>query len=611
MLKSKAPCTVADWGDRYCLIGPYDAKSAEKEFEPLAPGPVLAKVIADVESTRGMRVEFGRWLIPGYPRVLLIDYHTQWDRLNEFKGELYESFGLPIPEGDGDPETNEVVLFGFQVYWFFEAFCRANPSRIVLAQLHEWMASVAIPLMKRDSMPIATIFTTHATLLGRYISAGKAELYSRLETIDVDREAGNRGIYHRHTIEKLAAHNAHIFTTVSHITGLEAEHLLGRKPDVILPNGLQVERFTAMHEFQNLHKLAKDKIHDFVRGHFYGQLGTIDFDQTIYMFTAGRFEYSNKGYDMYIEALARLNYRLKQAGSSVTVVAFIVTRAPVVSYNVESLKGQSLMRETRRLCDKINETINTRIFESVSKGELIDPADLLTQQENVLLKQRILALQRDSLPPITTHTLVDDASDPILNQLRACQLFNQEEDRVKVVYHPQFINSGSPVLPLDYDEFVRGCHLGVFPSAYEPWGYTPEECLVMGVPSVTSNLAGFAGFMENHVKNPSKKGVFIVDRQFKSPEESMTQLVDILYDFCNLNRRERIVLRNATEKLSDLIDWKSLSRYYEEARGKAIAKYFSEKAGGGALSPPPSSSDGGANEAGPSGASSALGIEEE
>ncbi|KNC51899.1 uncharacterized protein AMSG_12121 [Thecamonas trahens ATCC 50062] len=578
VLKSKSPCTVADWGDRYCLIGPYDAKSAEREFEPLDPGPLLTQVIENLKTKRGMRLEFGRWLIPGYPRVLLIDYHTQWDKINEFKAELYSSFGLPIPEGDGDPETNEVVLFGFQVMWFFAEFCATNPSRIVLAQFHEWMASVAVPLIRRDALPMATIFTTHATLLGRYMSAGKTEFYSRIESIDVDREAGNRGIYHRHTIEKLAALKAHVFTTVSHITALEAEHLLSRKPEVILPNGLQVERFTAMHEFQNLHKLSKDKIHDFVRGHFYGYLDGIDFDNTLYLFTAGRYEYYNKGFDMFIEALARLNHRLKVSGSPMTVIAFVVTRAPVVTYNVESLKGQSLMRETRRLCDKINENINSRIFEAVSKGELIDPKDLLTQQDSVLLKQRILTLQRDTLPPITTHTMVDDASDPILNQLRSCQLFNKPDDRVKIVYHPEFLNASSALLPMDYDEFVRGCHLGVFPSAYEPWGYTPGEAALLGVPSITSNLAGFAAYMERYVDKPDEKGIFIVDRRFKAPEESMEQLVDYLYNFTLLSRRDRIMLRNATEKLSELLDWKVLSRHYEEARGMALSQFFIEQA---------------------------------
>jgi hypothetical protein len=90
--------------------------------------------------------------------------------------------------------------------------------------------------------------------------------------------------------------------------------------------------------------------------------------------------------------------------------------------------------------------------------------DLLSKEDKILLKRRVFALKRNSLPPVTTHNMADDANDPILNQIRRVELFNRSTDRVKVVFHPEFLNSNNPILGLDYEEFVRGCHMGVFPS---------------------------------------------------------------------------------------------------------------------------------------------------
>ncbi len=179
---------------------------------------------------------------------------------------------------------------------------------------------------------------------------------------------------------------------------------------------------------------------------------------------------------------------------------------------------------------------------------------------------------RDTLPPICTHNVNDDAVDPILTNLRRCELFNKRSDRVKVIFHPEFLKSTSPLLAMDYEEFVRGCHLGVFPSYYEPWGYTPAECTVMGIPSITTNLSGFGCFMEEHIADPQAYGIYIVDRRFKNSDESCNQLAQQLFDFSMLSRRQRIIQRNRTERLSELLDWNTLGIYYYKARQIALKK---------------------------------------
>merc|ERR1711963_501715 len=163
-----------------------------------------------------------------------------------------------------------------------------------------------------------------------------------------------------------------------------------------------------------------------------------------------------------------------------------------------------------------------------------------------------------------------------MNSFRRCQLFNSKSDRVKVVFHPEFLSSTNPLFGLDYTDFVRGCHMGVFPSYYEPWGYTPAECTIMGIPSVTTNLSGFGCFMEEQISDPQSYGIYIVDRLKRGLDDSIKQLANMMHDFCRLNRRQRIIQRNRTERLSDLLDWKSLGIYYRQARLKALNNVYGD-----------------------------------
>ncbi|EMR69718.1 putative glycogen synthase protein [Eutypa lata UCREL1] len=550
VIKSKAPVTTNEYGDRYTLIGPLNHQSAAVEVEELEPQtPEIAATMESMKK-RGIGMLYGRWLIEGAPRVLLIDTKTAYHYLDEWKADLWNTAGIPAPAGDD--ETNEAIVFGYLVAWFLGEFVSHEKNKAVIAHFHEWLA-------------------------GRYLCAGSVDFYNNLQWFDVDAEAGKRGIYHRYCIERAAAHCCDVFTTVSHITAFESEHLLKRKPDGVLPNGLNVTKFSAVHEFQNLHQQSKEKIHDFVRGHFYGHY---DFDpeNTLYFFTAGRYEYRNKGVDMFIESLARLNHRLKEAGSKMTVVAFIIMPAQTTSLTVEALKGQAVIKSLRDTVDVIERGIGRRIFERSLKWHdgdpLPDEKELITSADRVVLRRRLFAMKRHGLPPIVTHNMINDHDDPILNQIRRVKLFNHPSDRVKIVFHPEFLNSANPVLPLDYDDFVRGTHMGIFASYYEPWGYTPAECTVMGVPSITTNLSGFGCYMEELIENSADYGIYIVDRRNKGVDDSVNQLTSQMFDFCHKSRRQRINQRNRTERLSDLLDWKRMGMEYVKARQLALRRAY-------------------------------------
>ncbi|KAG7791007.1 hypothetical protein KL910_000421 [Ogataea haglerorum] len=583
VLKSKAPVTVAEYRDRYTLIGPLNHRSASVEVEELPVHNAALKATLDSMQSRGIRYLYGRWLIEGAPRVILFDIGSAVPYLNEWKADLWSLAGIPSPESD--VETNDAVMLGYLTAWFIGELCCHETERAIILHAHEWLAGVAIPLCRQRKIDCCTIFTTHATLLGRYLCAGSVDFYNNLDKFDVDYEAGKRGIYHRYCIERAAAHSADVFTTVSHITAYESEHLLKRKPDGVLPNGLNVVKFQAVHEFQNLHAEKKEKINEFVRGHFYGQL-SFKLENTLYFFIAGRYEYRNKGVDFFIEALARLNHRLKSINSEMNVVAFIIMPAATKSYTVDTLRGQAVIKQLESTIKDVQNLMGKRLFEfcqqpinmqNSTQIELPTLDDLLKPADRVNLKRRMFALKRDSLPPIVTHNMVDDANDPILNQIRQCHLFNTGEDRVKIIFHPEFLNSSNPVLPLDYDEFVRGCHLGVFPSYYEPWGYTPAECTVMGIPSITTNLSGFGCYMEDLIENSEDYGIYVVDRRMKGVDESINQLTQQMFDFTQKSRRQRINQRNRVERLSDLLDWKRMGLEYVKARALALRRAYPEQ----------------------------------
>ncbi|KAL8933570.1 MAG: hypothetical protein Q9216_006305 [Gyalolechia sp. 2 TL-2023] len=575
VIKSKAPVTTAEYGDRYTLIGPLNHASAAVEVEPLVPtNPELAETITNMQN-RGINLVYGRWLIDGAPRILLIDTKTGYRWLDEWKADLWNVAGIPSPPGD--EETNEAVVFGYLVTWFLGEFVSHEKKKAVIAHFHEWLSGIALPLTKKRQIEVTTIFTTHATLLGRYLCAGSVDFYNHLQYFDVDAQAGQRGIYHRYCIERAAAHAADVFTTVSHITAYESEHLLKRKPDGVVPNGLNVKKFSAMHEFQNLHQQNKERINDFVRGHFYGN-NDFDPENTLYFFTSGRYEYRNKGVDMFIESLARLNHRLKVSGSKMTVVAFIIMQAQTQSLTVEALKGQAVIKSLRDTVSVIEREVGKRLFERALQWHEGDEApeskDLLSSSDRVLLRRRLFGMKRDSLPPIVTHNMTHDAGDPVLQHIRRVQLFNHPSDRVKIIFHPEFLSSASPVLPLEYDDFVRGTHMGIFPSYYEPWGYTPAECTVMGVPSITTNLSGFGCYMEELIENATDYGIYIVDRRMRSVDESIDQLADYMFDFTCKSKRQRINQRNRTERLSDLLDWKRMGMEYVKARQLALRRAY-------------------------------------
>ncbi len=621
VIKSKAPRMVNRWKNRYYMLGPWNPAKAALEFEERAPKPNswIARSIEQLRSG-GLIVHHGNWLIPGRPKVLLVEHGLPAHDLDALKFRYWNDHGIDFSTNDwltdgvaSFGEASKRVLWSMAVNWAVSSTTNAERDRVsgsfsapddddapdsrtnrrVLAHFHEWMGGLAIPLLRKEQAPVACVFTTHATQLGRTLAWGDEHFYEHLPFVDADNEARRTNIRTQHFAEKACAHGAHVFTTVSGITGEECTHLLGRTPDLVTPNGLSIENYNVGHDFQTYHAEFKERIHRFTIGHFFPSY-SFDLDKTIYMFTSGRFEPRNKGFDLCIEAMARLNAELKATKSDRTVVFFIVTNRNPRSLHPRALQSRGVLDQLHDVCEKIIEDVREPWFRGLAAASGFGAKDapskldeLVSEYWRLRLRRTQHAFRSSELPMILTHILDDDGKDDVLNQIRNVWLFNRPEDPVKIVYHPEFISPTNPLWGIEYDQFVRGCHMGVFPSSYEPWGYTPLECLAMGVPAVTSDLSGFGRFVEDahpglatgffappaadSAPSPSG-GLSVLKRRGRTFGEAAHDLAQQLAAFCRMDRRQRIQLRNDVERSSWDFDWSVLGAAYDHAHDLALIR---------------------------------------
>ncbi len=566
VIRSKAPAMVDHAREGFCMIGPYLTKNIQAELDPLDDAEDLFGQAAANLRKKGFDVHYAEWLITGKPRVVLLNPNVIGDKAHGvLKYLLWKNHG--IRTGDS-PLINQVVAFGYLTKLYLDELVKlSGKGKPIVAHFHEWMAGLPILDIKRDKMKVKTVFTTHATQLGRHLAINSPLFYAHLPFFKWETEAAKFGVEAEASIEYGCAQNCDVFTTVSEVTARECKHLLRRKVDCVLPNGLNIQRFEALHEFQNLHAYYKEEIHEFVMGHFF-QSYSFDLDKTVYMFTSGRYEYKNKGFDLTLEALVHLNEKLKQENADVTVVMFFVTKREFHSIRPEVLQSRAMMEEIRQTCEAIQKQVGKELFYSSTrrKDTRLPPLnDFVDEYWKLRYRRTIQSWKSNRMPLPVTHNLVNEEADEILKFLQRRNLLNRPEDKVKVVYHPDFITSVNPLFGMDYSQFVRGCHLGIFPSYYEPWGYTPLECMASGVPSVTSDLSGFGDYLLRHMPDHDANGMFVVERGKRTFDWSARQLATFLYLFLNQSRRDRIMQRNNVENYSAAFDWQNLIKHYADA----------------------------------------------
>lgn len=573
VIRSKIPEMSRQWEDRYCLVGPLVGQNVSAEVDPLEEpvGPVGEAVKKLREE--GIHVIHGIWLVTGRPQVVLIDVFKSLEDIESIRKTFEDPYEISIHD---DELQKQVMAFAHVTEKFYTYLAKALGKKIkLIAHFHEWMSALPILALKHKNLPIKTVFTTHATALGRYLAMNDADFYNKLTKYNWEDEANRFGIYPIAQIERLCARDADVFTTVSEVTARECKAFYGKQPPVITPNGLNVERFVAYHEVQNLHQEYKDEINEFVMGHFFHS-SPFDLDNTLYFFTSGRYEYRNKGYDLTLQALTLLNERLKEEKVDKTVVMFFITKRPAWSINPVVMQQRGVMEEIRSVCQAIEQQVGARLFYAAASEKedfrLPDLNELVDDYWKLRFRRILQSWKSDQWPIVVTHNLKDDSGDDILNYVRSAPLVNGPEDKVKIVYHPDFIDSSNPLFGIDYHEFIRGCHLGIFPSYYEPWGYTPLECLAHGVPAITSDLTGFGDYMGKNFKEHEHSGGYLLRRYKLKSELVVKELAEMMYEFTLMTRRQRMLNRNRAEDLAEYFDWSRLCEHYNTAYQKAIKK---------------------------------------
>lgn len=566
VVKSKA-AIINDYYKEYYMVGPYFENNARIEAEQVVPPDYLKEVFSELEN-EGIKCFYGKWRCKGEPSVILIDFYSLKHKVAELRKWLWEEYKIESHAAHWD--FDEPMLYSYAVGRLIELFAAKKSNKKIVGHFHEWMAGISLLHLKSRGSNVKTIFTTHATMLGRSISGKGRELYYELPNLDPHREAEQIGVLEKFTTEKACASTSDCFTTVSEITSIEAEKILDRKADVLLLNGLDIEKFPTFEECSINHRDFRDKAREFVSYYFLPNQ-QIDLEDTLFFFIVGRYEYKNKGIDIFIDALGKLNERLKAEGSSKNIITFFWIPSGVGGIQTPLLENRDQYEHISELIAKSVEKRRQKILRGIMSDKDMRNLDLFDADESRDIASFKARLNRNE-PLLSTHVLHDEANDPIVNNLRNVGITNKKEDRVKAVFYPVYLNGSDGLLNLKYYDAIQACHLGVFPSYYEPWGYTPLESAALGVPAITTDLAGFGRYIRTKRGNENEKGIFVIDRLDKSYDESCEALANIMYDYTKLRRKDRVEQKMVAKKLAEYADWSKLAKNYIKAHNFALKR---------------------------------------
>lgn len=556
----------------YFLIGPYVEEKARFEFESLEPPREIKEALNEL-LREGIKCHYGKWKIKGEPFTILIDSNDFKNRKDDIKKALWEDYKIDSLNAKWDFE--EPMLWGSAAGKLVEKIIMKYPGLKASIHCHEWLAGFALLYLKKNKIKVGTVFTTHATMLGRAFAGNNYDLYNLMDKINPEEEAHKLKIESKFLTEKACAQNCGAFTTVSEITSIEAEKFLGRKADVLVLNGLDINKFPTIEETSIKHITVRERIREFLTYYFFPYY-SLDLNHNLIYFIIGRYEFRNKGIDILIKALGKLNERLKKEDSRRTISAFFWIPAQNNGLKTEVLENKNYFRHIKNFVNYHSEEIIHKVVQNIVSQKKLQVSNIFSEEFLDHLKKDIIHFKRSGDPPLSTH-YIDEEKDAMINELRQNGLNNKEEDKVKVIVYPVYLDGADDMINLNYYDTIAGCHLGVFPSYYEPWGYTPLESAALGVASITTDLAGFGRFMEKQQKKKKKEGIFVLKRMNQSAEEIVNNLADLLHYYAKLSHADRVHNKTAAKSLAALADWSRLINNYVEAHNIAIEKVFEKE----------------------------------
>lgn len=520
VLSSRAKTLKDNYQDQLVFIGP-DLKqpTANVDFKEDAKlFPAWKKAAANF----GVKCHIGRWMVPGEPVAVLVDFEPFFEQKNNIYAQAWELFSVDSIRAYGD--YDEASMFSYAAARFAEAVvsnCIEQQAKVIY-QAHEWMSGLGMLFLKKQLPRVATIFTTHATSIGRSIAGNNKQLYAYFEGYNGDQMARELHMDAKHSIEKQSALQADCFTTVSSFTDRECKQLLDKAADVVLPNGFENDFVPNRSAFTKVRREARKQILKVA-----GALTGCEMpDDTLIVSTSGRNDYRCKGFDVFLESMAQLRAQLNEANSEQQVLALIEVPCWL-------------------------------------KGPRAD------------LQDRLKSKQKATMPlpnPVITHDLHNLNDDRIVQEIWKLGLKNLPTDKVKVLLVPCYLEGNDGIFNMAYYHLLAANDLALYPSYYEPWGYTPLESCAFHTPCVTTDLSGFGQWVDNVLGHSGelKDGVCVIHRTDGNFYEVAQKMCAVVHEMLLLTTKERTEVRNKAAKLANKAQWKHFIKFYYQAYDFAL-----------------------------------------
>lgn len=519
VLSTRAKTLQDAFRDKIIFIGPDLADANDLYF--LEDETLFIEWIKQALA-EGLAIRVGRWKVPGEPIAVLVDFSQYFKDKNEIYTRLWELYQVDSLHAYGD--YDEASMFSYGAAKVVESFYNfyLDKSKKVIYHGNEWMTGLGLLYINSKLPNIATLFTTHATSIGRSIAGNNKPLYDYLFAYNGDQMACELNMQSKHSIEKQTAMNVDCFTTVSEITANECKELMGKPVDFVLPNGFENDFVPKGAQFTRKRNAARKRIFEVANA-----LLGVDFDDqnTLVISTSGRYEFRNKGVDVYIEAMNRL-------------------------------------QRDNRLNKKILAFIEVPGWVGEPRQDLID---------------RLNSGHKFDTPlhvPMITHWLHNMSHDNVLDMMKYLDMQNRKEDNVKLIFLPCYLNGDDGIFNMKYYDLVLGNDMCIYPSYYEPWGYTPLEAIAFKVPCITSDLAGFGLWANSEIGHVGEiiDGVKVVHRTDYNYSEVADKIKDTVAEFSNFTAADVKKSRSNADKLSKKALWSNFIKYYYEAYDFALRR---------------------------------------
>lgn len=508
VLSSRASAMMSAHDENVVFIGPYINKTKPKDF--IDSCPKLLKGMKDKLKCLGLDFVIGKWDVPSQPAVVLVDYTPLFEKKGDFYFEMWKNFSVESDKGYGDYDDS--CIFSIAASMVMKILSdNIKNSEQTFAIFNEWQTAMGLLHTKLHNTSVKTMFITHATTVGRSICGNNKELYKYLHGYNGDQMAEELNVFAKHKIEKLAAHQADVFATVSELTAIESKQLLEKEP-VVLPNGFESDFVPKSAKYTKAKKDARKKLSDIVN---YLTGCDVD-DNDLFVITSGRYEYRNKGIDLFVESMNEIR---KNKGLKNKIYAFV--------------------------------TVPAWVAEARSDLQL-----LIEKNE-----KRDTPLQHSTL----THWLMNMQEDKLMQHLRFLNMDNNTDENVKIFFVPCYLNGSDGIFNMKYYELLPGFDISLFPSYYEPWGYTPLESIAFGVPTITTTLAGFGLWAKSEMKKDKLSPVFVIDRDDDSFIANATEIAKIITEYSEKDNSEKTLYQKEAKALAKKAEWSKFYKYYIEA----------------------------------------------